>query len=294
MSKKPCAVCGAPCGGLCCIGCRGTYTIQKHTSRIKEEFGEPAYDVIYRLYCVEKLGTPEICKRLGFQFRTLKATLAHFNIRPRTPSEGVATQWYRDDGSRRKAQGERIARIGRTLKGDKNPAKRPEVGRKISAYKKMHNPMHNPATIEKMRQTKTGPKAPVVCLCCGKVFILPEGTAKRRSFCSRACYSKYQTSPLEVAMMGALNRYNLHYVWQHKVLRYFIDFALVECKVAIECDGEGWHDPIRDAIRDEKLARLGWLTLRYTGSEIHAGVDACVEDVLSNLEMLNIKPPMIG
>ena len=48
---------------------------------------------------------------------------------------------------------------------------------------------------------------------------------------------------------------------------YRVDFAIPELKLAIECDGDQWHnlpdDKARDAKKDMTLARFGWTTVRY-------------------------------
>ncbi len=48
----------------------------------------------------------------------------------------------------------------------------------------------------------------------------------------------------------------------------FVDFGNPVAKVAIECDGQAYHrDKAKDAVRDTKLASLGWTVYRLTGSE---------------------------
>ena len=48
---------------------------------------------------------------------------------------------------------------------------------------------------------------------------------------------------------------------EYPVLDYRLDFYCAEAKLAVEFDGEQ-HDPVRDAIRDSRLADLGIEVLR--------------------------------
>lgn len=76
---------------------------------------------------------------------------------------------------------------------------------------------------------------------------------------------------------------------------YRIDIALLvkigtcgadydELLLAIECDGHDFHDRTkeqarRDRARDRDLARGGWITQRFTGSEIFADADGCADEI---------------
>jgi very-short-patch-repair endonuclease len=81
-------------------------------------------------------------------------------------------------------------------------------------------------------------------------------------------------------------------VAQHEVAvdgkRYRLDFAFVPERLAIECDGHDFHERTKeqarhDRSRDRALQLAGWTVLRFTGSEIHRDVDACVGQVLRGL-----------
>lgn len=54
---------------------------------------------------------------------------------------------------------------------------------------------------------------------------------------------------------------------QFPILNVFVDFANPHLKIAIECDGKQWHDPVKDAERDARLNAIGWTVYRFTGSE---------------------------
>jgi len=57
-------------------------------------------------------------------------------------------------------------------------------------------------------------------------------------------------------------------VWpQFPVGKYFVDFAIVHKKIAIECDGADYHDAEKDAVRDEELRKIGWAVVRVPGRD---------------------------
>ena len=50
--------------------------------------------------------------------------------------------------------------------------------------------------------------------------------------------------------------------YNYKVGPHWLDFAIVEHKIAIECDGAYWHkDEEKDKLRDQKLEAQGWSAL---------------------------------
>lgn len=67
----------------------------------------------------------------------------------------------------------------------------------------------------------------------------------------------------------------------HNRRRYwYVDFAFPDLKIAIECDGERWHqDKARDARRQAEIESQGWTMLRFAGKEINADVGVCAERV---------------
>lgn len=70
---------------------------------------------------------------------------------------------------------------------------------------------------------------------------------------------------------------------QYPVGGVFVDFANPVAKVAVECDGKKWHDAKKDAIRDAKLATLGWTVYRITGSD-------CLKDCIETETGCELSP----
>ena len=61
---------------------------------------------------------------------------------------------------------------------------------------------------------------------------------------------------------------------------YFVDFAIPEHKIAIECDGAYWHkDKKRDKIRQDRIEELGWTMLRFPEERIDGDLFACGREV---------------
>ena len=70
---------------------------------------------------------------------------------------------------------------------------------------------------------------------------------------------------------------------QHIVSQYILNFAYLDCRLAIELDGE-YHNTedqqYDDAVRTKNLETLGWHVLRFTNDEIYNNL----EEVLSNIK----------
>lgn len=78
---------------------------------------------------------------------------------------------------------------------------------------------------------------------------------------------------------------------QYPVSPYFLDFAIPDKKIAVELDGHDWHKTkeqrTHDAQKDRHLQKLGWLVIRFTGSEIYKDSQKCVRELaeLANIQL---------
>ncbi|CAN5441061.1 hypothetical protein BH11ARM2_BH11ARM2_23370 [soil metagenome] len=79
----------------------------------------------------------------------------------------------------------------------------------------------------------------------------------------RAREARQNASVAEEIVWKALrnSRIGFKFRREHEVDRYRLDFYCREAMLAVEMDGEQ-HDPERDALRDEALAKLGLRTYR--------------------------------
>lgn len=104
-------------------------------------------------------------------------------------------------------------------------------------------------------------------------------------------------SPIESNFFGS---YVKHYgvdsspIPQWPINGYRLDFAFPNEKVAIELDGHEYHKTPEqrtyDAKRDRTLLKDGWVTVRYTGSEVHKDAESIVAEVHSLWESRQVSP----
>ena len=70
---------------------------------------------------------------------------------------------------------------------------------------------------------------------------------------------------------------------QLHVGNYWLDFAWIDQRLAVELDGHDYHKTkaqrTHDAKRDRELLKLGWRTIRFTGSDVYTDVNSVVEDI---------------
>ena len=67
----------------------------------------------------------------------------------------------------------------------------------------------------------------------------------------------------------------------------YIESVFMKC--VIEVDGHDFHERTKkqashDKARDRAMAKDGWHVLRFTGSDVYADADACVDEVIDFIE----------
>lgn len=100
------------------------------------------------------------------------------------------------------------------------------------------------------------------------------------SDCYALPFLKFFT-PIEYEVWCFIRIAGLPFYPEYPVLNFFIDFADPVRKIGIECDGVGWHNPQKDAIRDAKLRELGWKIFRLSGDKILRRLS---NDILNEVE----------
>lgn len=75
-------------------------------------------------------------------------------------------------------------------------------------------------------------------------------------------------SPIERSLWDILRTGRVPFYPQYPVLNRFVDFGNPYLKIAIEADSKKWHDPLKDAERDEQLLKVGWITYRIPSREL--------------------------
>ena len=74
---------------------------------------------------------------------------------------------------------------------------------------------------------------------------------------------------------------------QHPLGRYFLDFACIEAKLAIEVDGGQHAGNATDVIRDQWLTSQGWRVLRFWNNDVFANL----EGVMLVIADAIVRPP---
>jgi very-short-patch-repair endonuclease len=72
--------------------------------------------------------------------------------------------------------------------------------------------------------------------------------------------------------------------------RYIVDFACNEAMLVVELDGP-FHDPERDARRDEIIERCGFLVLRYASKRVIEEREGVLMEILNTAEIAGAGPP---
>jgi very-short-patch-repair endonuclease len=83
--------------------------------------------------------------------------------------------------------------------------------------------------------------------------------------------------------------YGIHVRKQAPVGPYIVDFAIHECRLVIEIDGEHHFTPsgqARDRARDEWFASQGYRVLRINTGELSDSFDGCVEEILHEIGLM--------
>ncbi len=81
-------------------------------------------------------------------------------------------------------------------------------------------------------------------------------------------------------------------VREYSVFPYFIDFAFINEKVAVEIDGSQ-HELIerkeKDKQKDNFLIKSGWRVLRFTAKQINYSIESCFEELITFIKNENIQ-----
>jgi superfamily I DNA/RNA helicase/very-short-patch-repair endonuclease len=86
-------------------------------------------------------------------------------------------------------------------------------------------------------------------------------------------------TPIEEMLLISMRHVGLQPHVQYRIDPYIADFAFPERRLVVEADGRGWHDVERDRARDQRLAKRGWRTMRFSGSEIVHDAPTCAESI---------------
>lgn len=253
QSKLPC----------CSRRCSVELQLDIRESQIEAIEGMPFPTAVQVHYFGRAIQGHVLFKKWGIQYRTFRALCGRYGIEMKTASEAIKEQWVgnhkrRADNAAKMA--ETMSRIDMT--GDNNPAKRPEVAAKISAYKKLHNPMHDPETRARVSASL--------------IEFYRKNPTKHINY---RMAKSHLRSGIEVKMQKALRRAGIDAEHGHRIGRLWPDLIVRFANLVVECDGVQWHTAEADAIRDARLNAKGWHVIHVTDVEINQDIDACVARV---------------
>ncbi len=112
---------------------------------------------------------------------------------------------------------------------------------------------------------------------------------------------------IEVALRKALWHKGIRYRKNYRILNTCPDIVLTKYKIAIFCDGDFWHgrqfatqevrtnakfwhekikrNIERDLENTIELRDNGWIVLRFWGTDIKKHLEACVAEVIQNINL---------
>lgn len=105
------------------------------------------------------------------------------------------------------------------------------------------------------------------CEWCGIEFEFKSAYSSKRRYCSRECYMKSRLpSRLEMLVEYVLREEKLGYEREHRIGQFVVDFVLPDLGIAIEADGEYWHDKAERwetrAKKEAAISAAGWTLVR--------------------------------
>lgn len=137
------------------------------------------------------------------------------------------------------------------------------------------------------------PKTEMACVICGKKRMVKPSLVARFRCCSRRCASIYgqtvkqKPSSIEETMATEFASLGLSFERQYIIGRWSCDFAFVDHRVVVECDGTYWHSLPRrkqlDSSKDTQLKNHGWVVIRLPESAIRDDSLGCANAVLARL-----------
>ena len=112
----------------------------------------------------------------------------------------------------------------------------------------------------------------------------------------RAAEMRANPTEAENILWNALSEQQIGYKIrrQHIVSQYILDFAYLDCRLAIELDG-GYHNTedqqYDDAVRTKNLEALGWHMLRFTNEEVFNNLEIVLSDIKAAIQTATATSP---
>lgn len=140
-------------------------------------------------------------------------------------------------------------------------------------------------------------KIEMTCEVCGEVRQVKPSLASRFRACSKSCAAvlsaiaqQGRSSSIEIMLQEAMKEAELHPTPQHIIGPFIADFAFIEQKLVVECDGDYWHSlperQAKDRQKDGYLKKTGWRIIRLSETDIKLSATDCVARIQTKLQSL--------
>jgi len=185
-----------------------------------------------------------------------------------------------------------------SITGNKNPAKRKDVRKKLIKNNAMKNkenrikisiankenwknPIIRKRRIDAMKGIPKTDKAKLNMSNARKKLLIENPDVLKNSL----IYFKGKKTNIEKIIENILIKNNIKYKYDFKILRYCVDFVINNSNLIIECDGEYWHNKRKkqDKIRQSNIEKEGWKFIRFTGTQIIKNLIECEKIILNNV-----------
>lgn len=120
------------------------------------------------------------------------------------------------------------------------------------------------------------------CPNCGKEFTRRNSHVRsENSFCSLKCFLQYRPTGLERKVQAGLTERGIQFVSEYPVGPFSIDIFIPSSNLAIECDGNYWHErrASKDAVRDRYITKCGITVIRFPEDEINNHLEAVLDKI---------------
>lgn len=160
---------------------------------------------------------------------------------------------------------------------------------------------HRAQTVRGQNHPLWKDKIEMACEVCGKICLVQPCQVTRFRACSKRCATilsirtqRGRVSSIEILLGEAMKIIKLYPTPQYPIGRYIADFAFVEQKLVVECDGDYWHNlpeqKVKDQRKDDYLTRHGWHIIRLSETDINFSPIGSAVRVQTKLQSLTSLP----
>ena len=115
-----------------------------------------------------------------------------------------------------------------------------------------------------------------------------EKVGQAKHLIDRARRLRNNSSPFEALLWRHLSGSQLggyKFRRQHVIGNYIVDFFCPQKALIVEIDGDT-HDAARDSVRDQITSNRGYVSLRFTNSEVGRNIEGVLQRLIATLDAL--------